>query len=83
MRRLLGLTAVLATAGAFAATPAAAAEGADAKQRVICKQQVRTGTRFPKKTCMSKGEWDAAAEQAKRQAAEEFSRPRISTERGN
>lgn len=77
------LAGVVALSTSVAASTAASTERDNDEQQVLCKQQIKTGTRFAKKTCMSKEKWEMAAEQAKRQAAEEFSRPRISTEKGN
>jgi hypothetical protein len=44
---------------------------------MICKSQKSSTSRVPKRTCMAKAEWEAAAERAKKQAAEEFNAPRI------
>ncbi|RYD65326.1 MAG: hypothetical protein EOP58_07740 [Sphingomonadales bacterium] len=54
----------------------------DAQQRV-CKQQKQTGTRFAKTTCRTRAEWEEISEAARRQAAESFNKPVISTEKGN
>ncbi len=74
-------TAVLLLTGASpqaGATPAKV----DPNERV-CKRRIATGTRFAKQTCRSRADWELISEQAKRQAAEEFTKPTISIEKGN
>ncbi len=56
-----------------AATPETAAKKDE--DRIVCKRQAPTGTRFAKKTCRSKKELDAIAESAKRTAREMIDRP--------
>jgi hypothetical protein len=34
--------------------------------KVVCKSEMQAGTRVLKRTCMTAGEWDALAENAKR-----------------
>ena len=49
------------------------ANAADTKapgSKLVCKSEAKTGTRFPKKTCMTKAEWDAATEQSRKDASE-------------
>lgn len=42
-----------------AAAPAAVAKPAAAPaDKLICKTKVKTGSRFPEKTCMTKAQWD-------------------------
>ena len=54
-------------------TPAAA--GVKDPNKVVCKSEAaKAGTRIPTRKCMTAGEWDALAEQAKRDAAESFNR---------
>jgi len=43
--------------------------------QLICKQTAKTNTRFGKKTCRTKAEWVAIAEQNRRAMEEEMSRP--------
>lgn len=79
MRFLLTLPAL-----ALLATPAFAEEKkADDSGKMICKYQAKSGTRFKTKTCRTKAHWDEVSENARRQAAEDFNKPTISTERGN
>lgn len=81
--RLLPVFALLS----LIALPSGAAIAADAKsdgsQKVVCKSRATTGSRFQKRTCRTKAEWDALEEQMKRDVAEQINRPRISIEKGN
>ncbi len=54
----------------------------DPQQRV-CKHQKQTGTRFAKKTCRTRAEWEAVTEASRREAAESFNKPVISIEKGS
>lgn len=58
-------------------------EQVNPEQRVVCKSQRATGTRFEKKTCMTVRQWDAVREQHRRDAKEMFDGPQIETRRGN
>ena len=82
MRRLTILAFALAGMGGAPAVGGTGAESAQDLDKVICKQRPQTNTRFKRKICMTRGEWDAAAEAAKRQAAEEFNRSRINPDLG-
>lgn len=61
---------ILAIGLALAAAPALANEGtvtepaADA-DKVVCKYQQRTGTKFPKKICLTKAQWAQMAEETR------------------
>lgn len=46
-------------------------------ERVVCKYEARTGTRFKKHICHTRGEWEAMAAAAQRNAHEMADRPRI------
>ena len=69
------------------AVPSAGATAADATtddgQKIVCKSQLATGSRFRKRICRTKAHWEAVAEQAKRDTAETINRPMISTAKGN
>ena len=78
MSALIAL-AVLAAAPAQATPPATSASGAE--EEMVCKYQSRTATRFKKKICHPRSVWEQMSENAKRQAAEEFSKPTINTSR--
>lgn len=46
-------------AGTPAVAPATATAPAPAPaEKLICKTKMRTGSRFPEKTCMTKAQWD-------------------------
>lgn len=73
MRTALGLAIAIMAAPAIAgSTPAVtpSASGDPDASKLICKSQKDTGTRFAKKKCMTKAQWDAVAEQHKRDAKE-------------
>lgn len=50
-------------------------------EELVCKSQTGTGTRFKKKTCMTRAQWEAVAEQNKRDYAASRDRPTIETRR--
>lgn len=52
-------------------------------EKQICKMEQRTGTRFPKKTCRTRAQWEAITEASRREAAESFNKPVISIEKGS
>jgi hypothetical protein len=52
-----------------------------AKDKMICKQTQRTGTRFYTKVCKTAGQWEALAEQHKRDAREMVDRPQVEIRR--
>jgi hypothetical protein len=55
---LLALDAGPASAPAAAAPAASATSNADDPDRVICKNQPVTGSRFIKRICMKRSDWD-------------------------
>jgi hypothetical protein len=70
------LNGLLAASLCMVAQPAftkASAER-DAEQ-VVCKSKAKTNTRFPKKICHTRAEWDQISSQHQREAQEEMSRP--------
>jgi hypothetical protein len=75
----------LALAG-IAAMPAAAEQqrqdNEKPEQKIVCKRDAETGTRFKKKTCHSVAEWDVIAEENRR-AAKELVGPVVNGARGN
>lgn len=52
-------------------------------QKVVCKREAKTGTRFPSKICKTRAQWTEITEATKRMAAENFNKPSINGERGN
>lgn len=71
----------LSTVPASAADQSAASDSS-ATTKVICKNLQQTGSRFAKKTCRTKSEWDAMAEAARRRGEEMFNRPRVNLASG-
>jgi hypothetical protein len=74
--------------GLLPAEPAFAASSVDeratadaAKDKMICKRSQRTGTRFYSKVCKTAGQWEAQAEQHKRDASELINRPQVEIRR--
>jgi hypothetical protein len=64
---------------AAVAFPAIAQTDAPAKDpdQVICKQEKKPNSRFTTKTCHTRAEWNAIAEQNKRAYSEQRDRPAI------
>lgn len=80
----LTLSPVLVSQAATAVeTGTAATASTDADDKVICKARKRTGTRFTTKICKTVAQWDAQAEEHRRNIAEQVNRPIVNTERGN
>jgi hypothetical protein len=61
-------------------TPSYAEEKKD-ENKLVCKREQQTGTRFAKKVCRTSAEWDVIETLAKRAAAEVVNRPITHTER--
>jgi hypothetical protein len=77
---MLFILAVVAQATPVAATsPQLAAD--DQSQKMVCRSQASTGTRFKSRNCKSRAEWDAIREQSLRDAAEQINRPVVETRR--
>lgn len=87
--RGINVFAILASASLLAAIPApasandSATKAVDSKDKMVCKRTQKTGTRFHSQTCKTAAQWEALAEQNKRDASEWINRPSVSTERGN
>ena len=64
---------VSAQAGSTATTP---------EDRVVCKYQTATGTKFKTKICKTHKEWEAMREQNRRDLKEMIDRPVIEDRRG-
>lgn len=47
-----------------AAKPAATSNAGDPQDRVVCRRQAVTGSRFEQRVCMTQGQWDERARQA-------------------
>ncbi|WP_187107720.1 hypothetical protein [Sphingomonas xanthus] len=78
--------AMMLTTPAFgqAATAAGQTQAARAADdnRLICKKEAPTGTRFGKRVCHTKAEWDQIRAQSQRDAKEMIDRPKIDDSRG-
>ena len=76
------LVSAFLAAPAIATAPAqsggARAEPAADSKKVICKKQSNAGTRFAKKKCLTKAQWEQMIEQHRRGAKELIDRPAIS-----
>ncbi len=75
-RRLFALlvsASLLSTVPAFASTGPAV----DPKDKLVCKRTQKTGTRFYTQICKTAAQWDALAEQHKRDLREHIDRPQI------
>jgi hypothetical protein len=79
MRLLIATLATGALVGA--ATPAIGNENANSDDRMVCKRQKKTGTRFESKTCKTAAQWETMAEQNRRDAAEMVNRPQVEIRR--
>lgn len=79
---------VVVAAALLQSAPALAEKDSDAtvvnpKDRMVCKRTQRTGTRFDTKVCKTAGQWEAIAEEHRRNVGELANRPIIETRRGN
>ena len=69
---------------ALVATPAVAVAQDQAKadpDQVVCKREKKVNSRFTTKTCYTRAQWAAIAEQNKRDFAEQRDRPAIGMQR--
>ena len=51
--------------------------------QVVCKQTAKTNTRFAKRTCRTRAEWDQIAEQNRRDAEYMINKPGFDSRRSN
>jgi len=80
---------ILAAATLFAGAPAIASDAVSSteaaktnpKDRMVCKRTQQTGTRFKKQVCKTAGQWDAIAEQHRRDLSETVDRPQVEIRR--
>ncbi len=73
MMIVLAMAAAMAGApdGSQAPAPApgpapAAARPADDRDRIVCRQEEVTGSKFTRRVCMTKGQWDEQSRDAER-----------------
>lgn len=74
---VIGASAMLATPAVSQGQPPAKAPDSRDANAAICKRDRATGTRFQTKTCRTKAQWDALAEEQKRNYSEMRDRPVI------
>lgn len=53
----------------------------DPKDKLVCKRTQATGSRFYKQICKTAAQWDAMAEQQKRDLREHIDRPQVEIRR--
>jgi hypothetical protein len=76
------IISILATSALLGATvPVFAYGSSSSDDRMICKRQKKTGTRFESKICKPASVWEAMAEENRRSAAEMANRPQIEIQR--
>lgn len=67
----MGIVKPLAIAAILATAMPAAAQSVDAEdraeERLVCKKQKKTGTRFTSRTCMTAKAWEEQAERYRRE----------------
>ena len=51
--------------------------GPNADTTIVCKYQIKTGTRFKRKTCRTPAQWDAITENSRQTVKEIVDRPQI------
>lgn len=79
---VLAVTASMLPLGAaFAVAPSEDAATVNPKDKMVCKRTQRTGTRFYDKVCKTAGQWDAIAEEHRRNLNETVNRPQVEIRR--
>lgn len=76
-----GLIPGFALAILLSSHPLAAQTAAD--EKLVCKTDAKTGTRFKTKICKTRLQWEQMREQHLRNAREVIDRPEIETRRGD
>lgn len=76
--RILACFAVVALALGLPPLPGdAVSANSEDGEKMVCKYQLQTGTRFKKKVCMTAAQWEEMAEQHRSGAKELVDRPQI------
>jgi len=79
---VLAVTAsLLPIAPTFANTAKGEAATENPKDRIVCKRTQRTGTRFYDQMCKTVGQWEAIAEEHRRNLNETVDRPQVEIRR--
>lgn len=78
------VAAIVASTPVAAQTPVSASEAARAADdnEVVCKKQTDTGSRFQKKTCRTRAQWEQMRIQQQRDLREHIDRPLVNGARG-
>lgn len=79
--RSIALILLIAAAPAAAGPQSNPGKPAQDGQQMVCKSQPRANSRLPKKTCMTRAQWEVMAEQHRRDAKEMIDRPQIEIRR--
>jgi hypothetical protein len=82
MRKFLFALVALSLASG-PAVAGGAKSGKQDGQEMVCKRQANTGTRFAKKICHTRAQWEEITEAAKRAAAEDLNKPTVNVGKGN
>jgi hypothetical protein len=83
MRIALHIIVAFASLTSVPAAFASPEDRAQQDEKLICKHNRQTGTRFTKKVCKTAAQWDRMAEEHRSVASEMVNRPLISIDRGN
>lgn len=78
---LLISASLFSAAPSFAPAHAEEAPSVNPKDKMVCKRTQKTGTRFYSQTCKTVAQWDALAEQQRRDLRETVDRPQIEIRR--
>jgi len=79
---LVGATPVHALQTASPQEVVVVGEEVPPTEKMVCKRQKDTGTRFQRKTCRSVQQWDQIREQQMRDAREFIDKPVVNGQRG-
>ncbi len=78
-----GVSTLLILAVAMLPVAASAEDKPKPDDRMICKREKKTGTRFTTKICKTAAQWEAISEAAYRATGEMMNRPQTDMRRGN
>ena len=83
MRAVVMVIGLALAAGPVWAADEPASAAKDDKDKVVCKNLMRENSRFPVRTCMTRGEWEQQAETAMKAFSEVQNRPNVFVGKGN
>lgn len=75
--RNVALVALVAALAVTATASRAEGDSAKPEEKLVCKKQQQTGTRFGKRICHTAAQWDEISEAHRRTMAETINRPQI------